>query len=241
MIAVASLAKRFGTIDAVRDVGFTAADGAVTGLLGPNGAGKSTTLRMIYTVLAPDAGRVAVDGIDALLHGEAARRRIGVLAAQPGLYRELSARENIAYFGAVHGLGGKPLALRVGELIERLDLTDCADRRASTLSQGQRVKTALARALVHRPKNVLLDEPTNGLDVPAVRALREIIQELRERGHCVLFSSHVMQEVTAVCDHLVVIAAGRVVADTTPAALAALHGGSLEDAFVAAVGLARGP
>ena len=238
MIEVQGLAKHFGAVQAVREVGFTAADGAVTGLLGPNGAGKSTTLRMVYTVLRPDRGSVRIDGVDALSDGVAARRRIGVLPAQPGLYRELTARENVRYFGELHGLSGAVLTRRVDELIDLLSFADCADQRAGTLSQGQRVKTALARALVHSPQNVLLDEPTNGLDVPAIRALREIILALRARGHCVLFSSHVMQEVSAVCDRLVVIAAGRVVACATPAELAAAHGGSLEDAFVASVAAA---
>jgi sodium transport system ATP-binding protein len=235
VIEASGLKKSFGPVAAVSDVGFIARDGSVTGLLGPNGAGKSTTLRMIYTVLGPDAGRIAIDGIDALAEGAAARRRIGVLTAQPGLYRELTVRENIRYFGALQGLGGAPLARRVDELVEQLGLAECAERRAATLSQGQRVKTALARALVHSPRNVLLDEPTNGLDVPAIRTLREIILTLRAAGHCVLFSSHVMQEVAAVCDRLVVIARGRVVADATPAELAAGHDGRLEDAFVAAV------
>ena len=241
MIEVRDLAKSFGGVSAVREVSFTALDGAVTGLLGPNGAGKSTTLRMVYTVLRPDRGTVHIDGTDALRDGEAARRRIGVLAAQPGLYRELTARENVAYFGRLHGLHGTALDRRVDELIDMLGFGDCAQQRAGTLSQGQRVKTALARALVHAPQNVLLDEPTNGLDVPAIRALREIIQRLRAQGHCVLFSSHVMQEVAAVCDRLVVIAGGRVVACATPSELAAGHGGSLEDAFVAAVGRREAP
>ena len=240
MIEARDLQKSFGAVAAVTDVGFTAEDCAVTGLLGPNGAGKSTTLRMIYTVLRPDAGRIAIDGVDALAEAEAARRRIGVLPAQPGLYRELSVRENIRYFGALQGLGRAELARRVDELVEQLGLGECAARRAGTLSQGQRVKTALARALVHSPQNVLLDEPTNGLDVPAIRTLREIILTLKAAGKCVLFSSHVMQEVGAVCDRLVVIAHGRVVADATPAELAAGHDGRLEDAFVAAVGAGSG-
>lgn len=235
MIEVRALRKSFGPLAAVQDVGFVAPDQAVTGLLGPNGAGKSTTLRMIYTVLTPDAGEVRIDGIDGVRDGAAARQAIGVLPAQPGLYRELSVRENIRYFGALHGMARAPLARRVDELISQLSLGDCASQRAGRLSQGQRVKTALARALVHSPRNVLLDEPTNGLDVSAIRALREIILSLKAEGRCVLFSSHVMQEVAAVCDRLVVIAGGRVIAEATPAALAEAHGGSLEDAFVAAV------
>lgn len=239
MIEVRGLRKCFGAVAAVTDVSFAAGDGAVTGLLGPNGAGKSTTLRMIYTVLRPDAGKVLIDGIDVNAEPAAARRRLGVLSAQPGLYRELTVAENIRYFGALHGMARAPLDRRIDELITLLDLAGCARQRAGQLSQGQRVKTALARAIVHSPQNVLLDEPTNGLDVPAIRALREIIVRLKQDGRAVLFSSHVMQEVAAVCDRVVVVAEGRVIADATPRELGDRHGGSLEDAFVAAVVAAR--
>jgi sodium transport system ATP-binding protein len=233
MIVVRQLAKRFGDVVAVRDVGFTAPDGAVTGLLGPNGAGKSTTLRMLYTVLAPDGGSAHIDGIDVVADPQGARRAIGVLTHQAGIYPHLTARENIRYYGALQGLAGAALERRIDELIALLDLAEIADRRAKGFSQGQRVKTAIARALVHAPRNVLLDEPTNGLDVMATRALREIIRKLRDAGHCVLFSSHVMQEVAALCDSIVVIDRGRVVASGAPAALTATTGAAtLEEAFV---------
>ena len=233
MIEVCRLARRFGSVEAVRDVSFTARDGAVTGLLGPNGAGKSTTLRVLYTVLPADAGTALVDGIDVARDPLAARRAIGVLPHQAGIYPQLTARENIRYFGELQGMRGPALERRIDELVDELDLAEFADRRARGFSQGQRVRTAIARALVHSPRNVLLDEPTNGLDVMATRALRELIHRLRDLGHCVLFSSHVMQEVAALCDSIVVIDHGRVAAAGTPAELvASAGGGTLEEAFV---------
>jgi len=233
MIEVRQIARRFGSIEAVRDVSFTARDGAVTGLLGPNGAGKSTTLRILYTVLPPDAGTALVDGIDVARDPLAARRAIGVLPHQAGIYPQLTARENIRYFGELQGMQGPALERRIDELVDELDLAEFADRRARGFSQGQRVRTAIARALVHSPRNVLLDEPTNGLDVMATRALRELIRRLRDLGHCVLFSSHVMQEVAALCDSIVVIDHGRVAAAGTPAEIVTVAGGgTLEEAFV---------
>jgi len=241
MIHVEGLSRSFGAIRAIDGVGFEARDGRITGLLGPNGAGKSTTLRVLYTVLRPDAGKASVDGIDVIRDPLAARRAIGVLPHSAGIYPQLTARENIAYFGALHGLSGETLARRVDELMVDLDIGDCAGRRAKGFSQGQRVKVALARALVHKPQNLLLDEPSNGLDVMATRALRALILALRAAGHCVLFSSHVMQEVAALCDDIVIIDHGRVVAAGTPEELLAqFHAVTLEDAFVAAIGDARG-
>ena len=237
MIEVRSLAKRFGEVQAVREVSFGAADGRITGLLGPNGAGKSTTLRMLYTVLRPDTGSARIDGIDVLADPLAARRSIGVLPHSAGIYRQLTARENVRFYGELHGLDKAALRRRVDELIEQLGMEDFADRRAGGFSQGQRVKVALARALVHSPRNVLLDEPTNGLDVMATRALRDLIRGLKADGHCVLFSSHVMQEVAALCDEVVIIDHGRVAAAGTPDALQARFGGAtLEDTFVRVLG-----
>jgi len=241
MIRVEGLARRFGAVRAVDDVGFVAEDGRITGLLGPNGAGKSTTLRILYTVLRPDAGTAAIDGVDVQADPLAARRRIGVLPHGAGIYPQLTARENIAYFGTLHGLADDALDQRIETLIAELDLGAIADRRAKGFSQGERIKVALARALVHAPKNLLLDEPTNGLDVMATRALRALIQKLRAAGHCILFSSHVMQEVAALCDDIVIVDKGRVAAAGTPEALRARFGSAtLEDAFVAAIGDARG-
>jgi len=241
MIRVDGLERRFGPVQAVAGVGFEAGDGRITGLLGPNGAGKSTTLRILYTVLRPDAGTATVDGVDVQSDPLAVRRRIGVLPHGAGIYPQLTARENIAYYGRLHGLAGAALEARVEALIADLDLGSVADRRAKGFSQGERIKVALARALVHAPRNLLLDEPTNGLDVMATRALRALILKLRAAGHCILFSSHVMQEVAALCDEIVIVDKGRVVAAGTPEALRARFGAAtLEDAFVAAVGDARG-
>jgi len=209
MIRVEGLRKAFGAVQAVRDVTFSATDGRITALLGPNGAGKSTTLRILATVLEADGGSAAIDGHDVTVDAMAVRRRIGVLPHAAGLYARLTARENVAYFGALHGLRGRALADRVDRLVRQLDMGPFADRRVAGFSQGQRIKVALARALVHDPQNVVLDEPTNGLDVMATRALREIILGLRAEGRCVLLSSHVMQESGNLCDDVVVIGAGR--------------------------------
>jgi sodium transport system ATP-binding protein len=241
VIRVEGLERRFGAVRAVDGVGFEAQDGRITGLLGPNGAGKSTTLRILYTVLRPDAGRAEVDGIDVVADPLATRRRIGVLPHGAGIYPQLTARENIAYFGRLHGLAGPALGRRVEELIAELEIGAYADRRAKGFSQGERIKVALARALVHAPTNLLLDEPTNGLDVMATRALRALIRRLREAGHCILFSSHVMQEVAALCDDIVIIDHGHVAAAGSPGALRERFGSAtLEDAFVAAIGDSRG-
>jgi sodium transport system ATP-binding protein len=237
MIEVRALAKRFGTVSAVRDLSLTAADGRITGLLGPNGAGKSTTLRMLYTVLRPDAGDALIDGHSAVHAPLEAARRLGVLSHGAGIYPNLTARENVLYFGALQGLSARAARERAAALIRLLNMQDIADRRAKGFSQGERLKTALARALVHSPRNLILDEPTNGLDVMAVRSLRELLRTLRGEGHCVLFSSHVMQEVSALCDEVVVIASGTVIASGPPAAIAArAASGALEDAFVSLIG-----
>ena len=241
MIRVEQLAKRFGGVEAVRGVSFECPDGQITGLLGPNGAGKSTTLRMLYGVLSPDGGRAVIDGIDVARDPLPARRSLGVLPHGAGIYPQLTARENVRYFGELHGLRGTALDARVQELVEQLGMTEFADRRATGFSQGQRTKVALARALVHSPRHVLLDEPTNGLDVMATRALRELIRSLRAAGHCVLFSSHVMQEVAALCDRIVIIDHGVVAAEGTSAELQARFGGAtLEESFVRVLGEREG-
>jgi sodium transport system ATP-binding protein len=237
MLEARGLFKSFGSVAAVRGVSFTARNGQITGLLGPNGAGKSTTLRMLYTVLRPDAGDALIDGGSVIGNPLAARRAIGVLSHGAGVYNNLTARENILYFGELHGLAPAARESRAGELIEQLEMQEFADRLAKGFSQGQKLKTALARALVHRPRNVLLDEPTNGLDVMAVRNLRKLLGQLRDAGHCVLFSSHVMQEVEQLCDEVVVIAGGEVVAAGALADIRARAGNAqLEDAFVHLMG-----
>ncbi len=241
MIEVQNLHKRFGAVTAVEDVSFTAEDGVVTGLLGPNGAGKTTTLRMLYTLIKPDRGTARIDGMDAARQPMEVRRAIGVLPDARGLYPRLTAREHARYAGELHGLSGAALDKRVDELVELLEMKDIADRRAEGFSQGERMKVALARALVHGPRNVLLDEPTNGLDVMSTRAVRTLIRKLKAEGHCVLFSSHVMQEVAALCDRIVVVARGRVVAEGTPEELRARTGKeSLEEAFVSIIGTDQG-
>jgi sodium transport system ATP-binding protein len=238
MIAVNNLHKRFGEVRAVDGVTFTAADGAVTGLLGPNGAGKTTTLRMLYTLMRPDEGEITVDGINAVREPQRARFALGVLPDQSGLYPRLTAREHIEYFGELQGISGAELRRRIEHLLTMLDMTEIADRRVAGFSHGERTKTALARAIVHNPKNVLLDEPTNGLDVMSTRAVREIIRRLKGEGHTVLFSSHVMQEVSALCDTIVVIARGKIVASGSPDDLRRQTGReNLEDAFVILSGL----
>jgi sodium transport system ATP-binding protein len=241
MIEISGLRRAFGAVQAVDGVSFSAADGRITGLLGPNGAGKTTTLRMLYTLLKPDAGSIRIDGIDALADPLAARRHLGVLPDARGLYKRFSARENIEYFGRLQGLDRELLTRRTDALIERLEMRDIEHRRAEGFSQGQRVKTAIARALVHEPRNIVLDEPTNGLDVMATRSLRRYLASLRDEGRCVVLSSHVMQEVAALCDHIVVIAHGRVVASgSAEQLLQATGASSLEDAFVSAIGSGEG-
>jgi sodium transport system ATP-binding protein len=239
MIEVQDLWKAFGRVQAVAGVSFTARDGQITGLLGPNGAGKTTSLRMLYTLMRPDRGRVLVDGIDAAADPAEVRRRLGVLPDARGLYRRLTARENVEYFGRLHGLDGAALRARCDALFERLQMGELAPRRTEGFSQGERVKTALARALVHDPRNVVLDEPANGLDVMATRSLRELLRALRGEGRCVLLSTHLMQEVAALCDRVVIIAQGRVVADGTPDELRErAQQSSLEEAFLRLIGTA---
>jgi sodium transport system ATP-binding protein len=233
MIRIEDVRKNFGSVAAVDGVSFTADNGAITGLLGPNGAGKTTTLRMLYAVMAPDSGQIHVDDIDAVASPQVAQARLGVLPDGFGLYPRLTAREHLEYFGALHGIGAAPLAKRIDELLDLLDMRAIADRRTAGFSHGERTKVALARALVHDPQNVLLDEPTNGLDVMSTRAVRAIVGRLRDEGRCVLFSSHVMQEVSALCDSIVVMSRGKVAAVGSPDDLRRQTGhDSLEDAFV---------
>jgi sodium transport system ATP-binding protein len=241
MIEATALCKRFGQIDAVSAVSFTARDGEITGLLGPNGAGKSTCLRMLYGVLTPDSGSARIDGIDIRGETSAARAHLGVLPHAAGLYNNLSARENIAYFGSLQGMGRHRLTARTAELAGALGMAGFIDRRAKGFSQGQRIKVALARALVHDPGNLILDEPTNGLDVMAIRNLRDMLRALKAQGRCILFSSHVMQEVAALCDRVVIIGRGCVLADGTPRVIRERSGTeTLEEAFLQVLGDTEG-
>jgi len=245
MITVNDLHKHFktktGTVHAVQGVGFSAPDGQITGLLGPNGAGKTTTLRMLYTLMQPDSGSIEVDGFSAARDSAAVRARLGVLPDARGVYKRLTARENIAYFGQLHGMSEALIAERTERLVAALGMAEFIDRQCEGFSQGQRTKTAIARALVHDPKNVILDEPTNGLDVMTTRALREFLLQLKAEGRCVIFSSHIMQEVAALCDRIVVIAHGKVMANGTPDEIRAQTGETnLEEAFVKVIGSEEG-
>lgn len=237
MIEVRGLSKRFKSLQALDDVSFTARNGEITGLIGPNGAGKTTALRILATVMRPQSGCALVDGYDTLANRLEVQRRIGVLSDNRGLYPRLTAREHVLYFGRLHGIGKSELARRVDVLSRTLEMEDFIDRRAKGFSKGQTLKVALARALVHEPSNVLLDEPTNGLDIAASRAMRTLIRAMRDRGCCIVFSSHIMLEVAALSDRLVVIDRGRVVAQGTPDELRRQVGrDDLEDVFMALIG-----
>ncbi|RDZ26552.1 ATP-binding cassette domain-containing protein [Lysobacter silvisoli] len=245
MITANDLHKSFktktGVVHAVEGVDFEARDGQITGLLGPNGAGKTTTLRMLYTLMQPDRGEIRIDGIDARRDPAAVRRALGVLPDARGVYKRLTARENIAYFGELHGLSRAAIEERTRALAAALDMDDILDRQTEGFSQGQRTKTAIARALVHDPRNVILDEPTNGLDVMTTRAMRGFLRKLRDEGRCVIFSSHIMQEVAALCDRIVIVAKGKVVAAGSADELRAQTGeANLEDAFVRVIGSDEG-
>ena len=236
MIRVNDVHKSFGDVRAVRGVSFDAPDGKITGLLGPNGAGKSTTLRILYTVLTPDQGSALIDGVDVVADSLRARQRIGALPHGAGLYPHLTARENIAYYARLCGLDKDCIEEKVASIVELLEIGDFADRRTKGFSQGQRTKVAIARSLVHDPQNIILDEPSNGLDVMATRSLRDLILKLKANGRCVLFSSHVMQEVAALCDDIVIIASGQVAIDDSADGIRNRTGcDDLEDAFVHAI------
>lgn len=241
MIQVNNLHKSFGKIQALRGVSFTAPDGMISGILGPNGAGKTTTLRILYTVLQPDQGSAQVDGFDTVRSPLEVQKRIGALPDAHGLYPRLTARENIRYYGRLHGLNGSELENQIDELVRLLEMQDIEHRVTEGFSSGQRVKVAIARALIHQPQNVLLDEPTNGLDVMSTRSMRTFIRRLSDEGKCVLFSSHIMQEVSALCDHIVIISGGEVAASGTPDQILAATGQqNLEDAFVSIIGTDEG-
>jgi sodium transport system ATP-binding protein len=238
VIAIDGLRKRFGAIDAVRDVTLRAENGTVTGLLGPNGAGKTTTLRMLSGLMRPDAGSIRVDDVDVVADPIGAQHHMGLLPDSRGLYPRLTPREHIRYFGELHDLDPSTLHNRTEALLRRLGLEGVAGRRVGGFSQGERTKVALARALVHQPRNVVLDEPTNGLDVMSTRVVRDLIRSLRQEGCCVILSSHIMQDVSVLCDRIVVIAHGMRVAEGTPDELRRQTGcDDLEDAFVALAGL----
>jgi sodium transport system ATP-binding protein len=241
MIDVEHLAKSFVSgsgrrrvrVPAVADVSFHAPDGAITALLGPNGAGKTTTLRVLATLMRPDAGSARIGGVDVTRDPRAARAAVGVLSDARGLYTRLTARENIAYYARLREVPPETAARRIEDFAAVLDMDALLDRRVDGFSTGERMKVALARALIHDPQHLILDEPTNGLDVMSTRALRRLLLRLRDAGKCLLFSTHIMQEVEALCDEIVIVAHGRSVAHGNAAALRAQAGcATLEDAFV---------
>ena len=241
MIEVQDVRKQFGEVQALGGVSFQARDGQITALLGPNGAGKTTLLRTLIGLLRRDHGRISIDGVDPEQDPLAVRRNIGFLTDQFGLYERLSTREYLAYFGELNGMGGPALRQRIDEVSELLAMDDILERRAKGFSQGQRIKVALARTLLHRPRHLLLDEPSRGLDVMSTRALRHALAALRQEGCCVIMATHVMQEVTHLCDDVIVIAKGHTVAQGSPEELCRRTGiASLEDAFVSLVGTEEG-
>jgi sodium transport system ATP-binding protein len=241
VIEVEHLSKAFApkgkvakAVMAVEDVSFTAADGRITALLGPNGAGKTTTLRIVTTLMQPDGGAARVGGVDVRSDPAAVRAKLGVLSDARGLYGRLTARENVAYYAELHRVPTAEYARRLAYLADLLDMNELLDRPTQGFSTGERMKVALARALIHDPSHLVLDEPTNGLDVMSTRALRRLLLALRGEGKCIVFSTHIMQEVEAICDAIIVVARGRSIAHGTAAALRAQAGtASLEDAFVA--------
>jgi sodium transport system ATP-binding protein len=235
MIEVRGLAKSFGDLRVVEDASFLAHDGEITGLIGPNGAGKTTMFRLICTVLRPEHGTTLIDGIDSREDPLAARRRLGVLPDIRALYARLTAREHLRYFGRLHGIEPGALDARIEELVATLRMEDFIDRRAKGFSRGQQMKVTLGRALVHQPHNIMLDEPTNGLDVATSRAVRDLLRRLRAEGRCILLTSHIMQEVAALADRIVILARGTVVLQGTPAELRRATGlNELEEIFMAA-------
>ncbi|MFC3034570.1 ATP-binding cassette domain-containing protein [Pseudoalteromonas fenneropenaei] len=241
MIEVNNLSKRIGSVQALDGLSFSAQNGTITGLLGPNGAGKTTCLRTLFGLLKADSGSASIDGIDVATSPIAAKRQLGLFPDPCGLYDRLTPREYIEFYAELSGMSGRDVKTATERTLQQLHMLDISDRRCQGFSQGQRMKTALAQAIVHSPSNIILDEPTRGLDVMSTRQLRNILLELKQQGHCVLFSSHVMQEVAALCDQVVVMAKGKVVATGTPAQLCDLTGcQNLEEAFIQLIGSDEG-
>ncbi|MFT5452925.1 MAG: sodium transport system ATP-binding protein [Enterobacterales bacterium] len=241
MIEVLNLHKKFGKVVAVDDVSLTAKDGCITGLLGPNGAGKTTTLRTLYGLQKPDQGSALIDGVNVTTDIVTAAKNMGIFPDSIGLYDRLTTKEHLEFYGQMHGFSGKELEEAINRTKKYFDIEELLDRKCKGFSHGQQMKVALSRALIHSPKNLILDEPTNGLDVMSIRMLRELLRRLRDEGKCILFSSHVMQEVTALCDHIYIMADGKVIAEGTPEELCQLAGkDTLEDAFVSLISSEEG-
>ncbi|MGV6851857.1 MAG: ABC transporter ATP-binding protein [bacterium] len=237
MIIVDKISKKFGNVVAIENASFSVNDGEITALLGPNGAGKTTALRCIYGLAKPDDGQVTINNIDMAKNPQAGLSHIGVLPDAKGIYNRLTAIENIAFFGRLHGMTEQQINERISWLIDILGMHEFAQRRCEGFSLGQRVKVAISRALIHNPAHLLLDEPTSGLDVSSVRALRRLLLTLREQGHSILFSSHVMQEVEMLCDRIVIIAKGHIIADGSVEKICSTaNTNNLEDAFIKLTG-----
>jgi sodium transport system ATP-binding protein len=241
MISVRGITKRYGTTTAVHGVSLDVPNGVITGLLGPNGAGKTTTIRAMTGLVTLDAGRVDIDGIEVARQPIDARARLGVVPETVGVYDHLTVREHIDYSAQLQGVAASAIASQTTAVLEQLDLTALAHRRASGLSMGERRRLALARALVHHPANLVFDEPTNGLDVISARTVRKDIRRLADAGRAVLVSSHVMPEVATLCDRVIVMARGAIAASGKPAELLQQTGcATLEDAFVRIIGSEEG-
>jgi sodium transport system ATP-binding protein len=237
MIKAHQLAKRFKKLQAVKNITFQAQAGQVFGLLGPNGAGKTTTLRILSTVIEPTSGSASVDGYDIRTHKDAVRSRLGILVESAGLYTHSTPREHLRFIGNLHGLDGPDLEKQIDYLVETLDMQDFVDRRAKGFSRGMIRKVVLGMALVHDPPNVILDEPTQGLDVISTRVVREIIRRFRDQGRCIVLSTHHMDEVERLCDYVAVVHRGEILERGTPGELTAKYrADSLETAFVEIVG-----
>ena len=237
MIDAIQLAKTFKDFEAVKSVSFRAEDGEIFGLLGPNGAGKTTTLRMLSTVVQPSSGTATVDGYDIRTQRDEVRSRLGILVESAGLYAHSTTREHLRYIGNLHGLNGNGLEKRIDSLIERLAMDDFADRKASGFSRGMVRKVVMGMSLVHDPPNIILDEPTQGLDVVSTRAVRDIIRQFKADGRCVVLSTHHMDEVERLCDRVAIVHRGEILEKGTPAELVEKYQAEdLETAFVEIVG-----
>ncbi|MDM7860005.1 ATP-binding cassette domain-containing protein [Alteromonas sp. ASW11-36] len=219
----------------VKSVSFQCNNGQVLGLLGPNGAGKTTTLRMLSTALQPDAGSVVINGVDVIDKPLAARQKLGFLSGSTGLYGRLTGRENIAYFGRLHGMAEEAIEARIKELADLLDLHEYLDRRSENFSTGMKQKTNIARAVVHNPEVVILDEPTTGLDIMAAQTVLNFIRGLKKQGVPVIFSTHHLEEVSELCDRVTVIDQGETRFSDTIEAFKGLSDTSLSDSFLTTI------
>jgi sodium transport system ATP-binding protein len=242
-VVVSSLIKRFGATAAVDGLSFQVASGEIYGLLGPNGAGKTTTLRVLAGLLVPTAGAARVAGVDVATEPLVVRRRLGFLTNTTGLYPRLTGTELLGYFARLHGLDREGAAARIETLSRALELGPFIGRRSESLSTGERQRLSIARAVLHDPDVLILDEPTAGLDVLASRFLRDFVRAERERGKAIVFSTHYLAEAELLCDRIGLLHRGRLLAEGTPGALRAAAGDapSLEEAFLRLVAAGAPP